>query len=73
MNFFRELVNQSDMNINQLAKKTGIPNQNLYDYANGKLTNPSLETGFKIADALNIDINKLRGAFKKEEQDEMSH
>lgn len=64
MNKFSKLVKESGMSILQLSKATGIPNQNLYLYARGARTNPSLETGFKLADALKIDINELRGAFK---------
>lgn len=65
MNKFSQIIKKSNFNIHQLSKKTGIPNQNLYSYANGTRSNPSLETAFKIADALNIDINELRDAFRE--------
>ncbi|WP_025728454.1 helix-turn-helix transcriptional regulator [Atopobacter phocae] len=67
MNKFKRLVNESGMSLYALAKKANVANQDVYKYAKGVNKNPSLETGFKLADALGIDINELRNAFGKDD------
>ncbi|WP_083294285.1 helix-turn-helix transcriptional regulator [Aerococcus sp. HMSC062A02] len=57
MNKFKRLIKESGMTARQVAIKAGIPNQNIYEYMNGNICNPSLDTGFKLADCLGIDIN----------------
>ena len=67
MNKFQKLVDKSGMTYNQLAKKSGVDHAAIYRLKNGQTKDIALSKGFKIADALNIDVNELRGAFNKEE------
>lgn len=60
MNKFSELVKKSQFTPRQLAIKAGVTTQTVYDWMNGKKTNPTLDTAFKLADTLGVDINEFR-------------
>ncbi|MDK7716049.1 helix-turn-helix domain-containing protein [Aerococcus urinae] len=68
---FREIVNKSGLTGLELSHIVGIPSANIYAYMSGRRNNPSLETAFKLADALKIDINELRNAFKKDDEEKV--
>ena len=59
----RQILHEKGISIVQLSKMSGISSSNLSNYMNGKIS-PTLETLYKIAEALNVDITEL---FKKRE------
>lgn len=60
MNKFSEIVKKSDLTPRQVALKAGVGTATVYDWMNGKKTNPTLDTAFKLADVLGVDINEFR-------------
>ena len=57
-NLKSELV-YSDMLVKELAVKSGIPKHRLDNYLNARNQSPSVETGVKIAQALDVSAEYL--------------
>ncbi|WP_137598213.1 helix-turn-helix domain-containing protein [Paucilactobacillus kaifaensis] len=57
-----QILKEKDMSIYKLARLTGIQKNTLYSYTAG--AEPSFKNACKIADALNISLDKLREADK---------
>lgn len=49
------------MSINQIQIKAGLKSGQLYKILSGINKDITLSTAFRLSDALNIDINELRG------------
>lgn len=56
---------QRGLSQNQLARNADISQQNVQRLESGERTNPSFETVCKIADALGVSLDELRGKAKK--------
>ncbi|MGH2110088.1 helix-turn-helix domain-containing protein [Aerococcus urinaeequi] len=56
----KNLIDKSGYTKHQIALKAGIKSQNLYNFLNGKLSSMDVNTAFKLADALGVDINEFR-------------
>ena len=56
----QNLVNESGLTKRQIALKANISVQNFYNYLNGRLKSMDVNTAFKLADALDVDINEFR-------------
>lgn len=56
----KDILQERQMSQSELARKTGISRQNIYQYANGK-TVSSLENLVKISKALNVSTDYLLG------------
>lgn len=54
------LINESTKSRYQISKETGIPAATLSRIVNGQQKNMELNTAFKLADALGVDINTFR-------------
>lgn len=54
------LINNSKKTRYQISKETNIPQSTLSRIIHGKQKNIELDTAFKLADALEIDINEFR-------------
>ena len=54
----KRIRNERGFTQKELSKKIGTTQQNLAQYENGK-RNPKIETIYKIADALEVDISEL--------------
>lgn len=59
-NIIKKLIVNSGLTKRQVALKAGINVQNLYNFLNGRLKSMDVNTAFKLADALDVDINKFR-------------
>ena len=55
-----KLINESTKSIYQISKETGIAASNLSRIVHGKQLNITLDTAFKLADSLGVDINEFR-------------
>ena len=62
----KNLIDKSGSTKRQIALKAGIKSQNLYNFLNGKLKSMDVNTAFKLADALGVDINE----FREDQEDE---
>ena len=58
----KRIRNERGFTQKELSKKIGTTQQNLAQYENGK-RNPKIETIYKIADALEVDISELLDFF----------
>ena len=56
----KEQLERKGMSIYRLSKETGIFEQTLYSMFNGNTSSPTLDNAVKIANALDIDLNKLK-------------
>lgn len=56
----RTLIKESGATKRQIAIKAGINVHNLYKFLNGNQQGMNADTAFKLADALEVDINKFR-------------
>lgn len=56
----KNLINKTGLTKRQIALKAEISPQNLYNFLNGKLKSMDVNTAFKLADALGVDINEFR-------------
>lgn len=54
-------LKEKNMNQNQLANKIGIQNTRISEIKTGKNKNPSFKLICKIADALEVKVDDLRG------------
>ena len=59
-NIIKKIIVNSGLTKRQVALKAGINVQNLYNFLNGRLESMDVNTAFKLADALDVDINKFR-------------
>ncbi|MEB7388727.1 helix-turn-helix domain-containing protein [Aerococcus viridans] len=59
-------IKNNELSTRQIALKANISSQNLYNFLNGKLKSMDVNTAFKLADALGVDINE----FREDEEDE---
>ena len=59
-NIIKKIIVNSGLTKRQVALKAGISVQNLYSFLNGRLKSMDVNTAFKLADALDVDINKFR-------------
>lgn len=56
-----KLINSDDRTMYQLAKEAGVDYALIHRLVNGKVKkNIWLDTAFKLADALGVDINEFR-------------
>lgn len=55
-----QLLDEKNMTPYALAMKAGVDPAMIYKLMNGKQTDVLLSTAFKLADALEVDINELR-------------
>lgn len=53
-------LKEKQMSIYELSNKAGINRQSIYALRDGKAQTLSLENAFKLADALDIDVNEFR-------------
>lgn len=60
----REILKERDLTVAQFAEMSGMSQSNISNYMNGNIS-PTLETLYKISNALNIEITEL---FKKKEE-----
>ncbi|MDU4327154.1 MAG: helix-turn-helix transcriptional regulator [Clostridium celatum] len=60
----KELINDSNLTMYGLAKKTGLGIATIHEICNGKRKDVNLSTGIKIANALNIPITKIQECIK---------
>ena len=56
---FKDILIDRNMSIQELSKKTGIDDSNLYDYLHGAI--PNVSFAVKIANILNCSLNFLMG------------
>lgn len=56
----QQKITSSGMTKRQVALKAGINVHNLYNFLNGRLKSMDVNTAFKLADALGVDINEFR-------------
>ena len=56
----KEQLERKGMSIYRLSKETGIFEQTLYSMFNGNTSSPRLDNAVKIANILDIDLNKLK-------------
>ena len=56
----KEQLEDKGMTIYRLSKETGIFEQTLYSMFNGNTSSPKLDNFVKIANVLDIDLNKLK-------------
>lgn len=61
INKLKEYVDNSGMTVHEIQVKANLKSGQLYRILKGINKDINLSTAFKIADALNIDINELRG------------
>lgn len=59
-NILKERLEETNMSVYKLSKKTGIFQQTLYALVNGNTSSPRLDHVVKIAKVLDIDLNKLK-------------
>ena len=59
-NIIKQIIVNSGLTKRQVALKAGINVQNLYNFLNGRLKSMDVNTAFKLADALDVDINEFR-------------
>lgn len=59
-NIIKQKIINSGLTKRQVALKAGINVQNLYNFLNGRLKSMDVNTAFKLADALGVDINEFR-------------
>lgn len=59
-NIIKRIIVNSGLTKRQVALKAGINVQNLYNFLNGRLKSMDVNTAFKLADALDVDINEFR-------------
>lgn len=59
-NIIKQKIINSGLTKRQVALKAGINVQNLYNFLNGRLKSMDVNTAFKLADALDVDINEFR-------------
>lgn len=59
-NIIKQIIVNSGLTKRQVALKAGINVQNLYSFLNGRLKSMDVNTAFKLADALDVDINEFR-------------
>ena len=57
----RTLLNERNLTVNEFAEMCGLPVETIRNIYYGKSTDPKLSTAFKIADALNLNVNCLMG------------
>ena len=57
----RELRKANNLTMNELAKKSGTASSYISDLENGKIKNPSITKMEKIAEALGVSLDELRG------------
>ena len=55
-----QLLDEKNMTPYALAMKAGVDPAMIYKLMTGKQTDVLLSTAFKLADALEVDINELR-------------
>lgn len=60
----REILKERGLTVAQFSEMSGISQSNISNYMNGNIS-PTLETLYKISNALDIDITEL---FKKKEE-----
>ena len=53
-------MQEKEFNANNLSKKSGVTNAAIHYILNGKFKNITIQTAFKLADALDMDINEFR-------------
>ena len=56
----KQQLKNKGMTIYKLSKETGIFEQTLYSMFNGNTFSPTLDNAVKIAQVLDIDLNKLK-------------
>nr|DAS46632.1 MAG TPA: Cro/C1-type HTH DNA-binding domain protein [Caudoviricetes sp.]DAX39165.1 MAG TPA: Cro/C1-type HTH DNA-binding domain protein [Caudoviricetes sp.] len=56
----RDQLENKGMTIYRLSKETGIFEQTLHSMLNGNTSSPRLDNAVKIANILDIDLNKLK-------------
>ena len=61
----KKLRNQKKLSQDQLARLADIPYNTLVKIESGKSSNPTFETLSKLADALEVSIDRLVGRDKK--------
>ena len=57
----KELRKKANLSQNQLASKTGLTVTSIANLEQGVVKEPSIQTMFKIADALNVSLDELVG------------
>lgn len=60
INRLKKIVEQSDKTINQIQIDANLKSGQLYRILNGTHKDVTLTTAFKLADALEVDINNFR-------------
>lgn len=60
----RELLKERNLTVAQFAEMSGLSQSNISNYMNGNIS-PTLETLYKISNALGIEITEL---FRKKEE-----
>lgn len=60
MNKFSQLLNDKKIKPYTLAMRAGVDPAMVYKLISGKQTDVLLSTAFKLADALEVDINDFR-------------
>lgn len=65
----KDLLDESNLTMYGLAKKTGLGTTTIHDICNGKRKEVDLSTGIKIANALNISVAQIQEYIKGEENE----
>lgn len=66
----KDLLDDSNLTMYGLAKKTGLGVATISEICNGKRKDVNLSTGIKIANALNISITQIQEYIRGEVNDE---
>ncbi|MGX7108328.1 helix-turn-helix domain-containing protein [Facklamia miroungae] len=67
MDRLKELIKKDGRSLYQIAKSSGLAYSLIHNVVNGKTKNTiQLDTAFKLADALGVDVNE----FREEKEDE---
>lgn len=61
INKLKEYVDNSGMTVHEIQVKANLKSGQLYRILSGITKDITLTTAFKLSDALNFDINELRG------------
>ncbi|MFK8242845.1 MULTISPECIES: helix-turn-helix transcriptional regulator [unclassified Facklamia] len=56
----QKYLKEKNMTVYELAKKAGVRRQGIYALRDGRAENLSLKNAFKLADALEVDVNVFR-------------
>lgn len=54
------ILKEKNMTVYELSKRSGVNRQHLYAMRDGRIKSMTLDFAFRIADALEVDINEFR-------------